>query len=205
MKVGHFMFCPKCGSESPNDSHFCRACGRALALASTPSGAVAAVAPARVRGNPKLKVLWILLPIGFLLVYWLLSHRTDAQSSQQITKQQRIQTISNPTLLVKATGSSHFKLDVPPGAGNVHLRGNFIARGGMDDDIEAYVFSDEEFMNWRNGHSAESLYSSGKVTVGKFDIDLPSDSGTYYLLFDNTSSLFTQKTVQVNATLTYYQ
>jgi len=172
---------------------------------SSSSGAAAVVAPARVRAKPKRKALWILLPIGLLVVYWLANHRTDAQPSQPVTKQKRIQTISNPALLVKATGNSHFKLEVPSGADNVHLRANFIARGGTDDNIEAWVFSDEEFMNWQNGQSAEIIYSSGKVTAGKFDINLPSDSGTYYLVFDNTSSLFTQKTVRVNASLSYYQ
>jgi hypothetical protein len=199
------MFCTKCGNQTPNDSHFCRSCGHALVADSSSSGASAAVALACVREKLKRKGLWLLLPIGLLLVYWLSSHRTHAQSSQPVTKQQRIQTISNSALLVKATGNSHFKLDVPPGADNVHLRGNFIARGGMDDDIEAWVFSDEEFMNWQNGQSAETLYSSGKVTAGKFDLKLPSDSGTYYLVFDNTSSLFTQKTVRVNGNLSYYQ
>jgi hypothetical protein len=175
-----------------------------LSVPSGSSGAAAAVAPAYVPEKRKRKALWILLPIGLLLVYWLSSHRTGTQSLQEVPKQQRIQTIANPALLVKATGNSYLKLDVPPGAGSVHLRGSFIARGGMDDDIEAYVFSDEEFMNWQNSHSAETLYTSGKVTVGKFNINLP-DSGTYYLVFDNTSSLFTQKTVRVNATLSYYQ
>jgi len=199
------MFCTKCGNQTPDDSHFCRSCGQALVVVSSSTGASAAVAPVCVREKPKRKALWILLPIGLLLVYWMSSHRTNTRPSQVVTKQQRIQTISDPALLVKATGNSHFKLDVPPGADNVHLRGNFSARGGIDDDIEACVFSDEEFMNWQNGQSAEILYRSGKVTAGKFDITLPSDSGTYYLVFDNTSSLFTQKTVRLNATLSYYQ
>jgi hypothetical protein len=123
---------------------------------SSSSGAAAVVAPARVRAKPKRKALWILLPIGLLVVYWLANHRTDAQPSQPVTKQKRIQTISNPALPVKATGNSHFKLEVPSGADNVHLWANFIARGGTDDNIEAWVFSDEEFMNWQNGNPQRS-------------------------------------------------
>jgi zinc-ribbon domain len=191
------MFCTECGNQTPDDSHFCRSCGHAV-LDSSSIGAAAAVAPACVREKPKRKVLWILLPIGLLLVYWLSTHRTHAQPPQTVAKQQKIQTVSNSALLIKATGNSHFKLDVPPGADNVHLWGDFIARGGMDDDIEAWVFSDEEFMNWQNGQSAETLYNSGKITAGRFDIKLPSDNGTYYLVFDNTSSLFISALVYRN-------
>ena len=200
------MFCAKCGNQTPDDSNFCRGCGHAVADSNS-SGAAAEVAPACVRAKLKHKALWILLPIG-LVIYWVSTHSTHSQPSQpsqRAAKQEQIHTISNRALIVKATGNSHFKLDVPAGADSVYLRGNFTARGGMDDDIEARVFSDDEFMNWQNGQSAETLYSSGKVTVGKFDINLPSGSGTYYLVFDNTSSLFTQKSVRLNATLSYYQ
>jgi hypothetical protein len=41
------MFCPKCGTESSDDSQFCRKCGQGISVAST-GGVAAAVAPARV-------------------------------------------------------------------------------------------------------------------------------------------------------------
>ena len=50
------MFCSKCGTETPDDSQFCRKCGKALSVTSTSSEAAAAVAPAPVAAKPKLKV-----------------------------------------------------------------------------------------------------------------------------------------------------
>ena len=60
-------------------------------------------------------------------------------------------------------------------------------------------------MNWQNRHSAKTFYNSGKVTVGNISVDLPSGAATFYLVFDNRFSLLSQKNIQVNATLTYYQ
>jgi len=42
------VFCTKCGVETPDDSQFCRKCGKPLAVAATTDGAAVAVAPARV-------------------------------------------------------------------------------------------------------------------------------------------------------------
>lgn len=51
------MFCPKCGSEHPDDSQFCRKCGTGLAVPLASSGVAsagtgAAVAPARIPETP---------------------------------------------------------------------------------------------------------------------------------------------------------
>jgi hypothetical protein len=34
---------------------------------------------------------------------------------------------------------------------------------------------------------------SGKVTVGNFSVNLPSDAATYFLVFDNRFSLLSKK------------
>jgi hypothetical protein len=39
------MLCPKCGTESPDDSHFCRKCGNALTVSSTVATTTHAKAP----------------------------------------------------------------------------------------------------------------------------------------------------------------
>jgi hypothetical protein len=91
------------------------------------------------------------------------------------------------------------------GAVSAVLQGNFTASGGSGNDIEAYVFSENDFMNWQNRHSAKTYYNSGRVTANNVSVNLPDDAGTYYLVFDNRFSLFSPKVVRVNATLSYYQ
>jgi zinc-ribbon domain len=200
------MFCSKCGSEIPDDSQFCRKCGRSL-TAATPSGAGAAAAPAPIQASkPKSrKALWILLPIFLLVVWWAVtSHSPGAQQFQQLVKQQHTQAI-NQDFTVKSNGYYYFKLDVPAGATSVRLQGNFSAIGGSGNDIEAYILPENDFVNWQNRHEAKTFYNSGKVTVSNVAVNLPSDSGTYYFVFDNRFSLLSEKSVRVRASLTYYQ
>jgi hypothetical protein len=40
---------------------------------------------------------------------------------------------------------------------------------------------------------ALSVAPSGKVTVGNFSVNLPSDAATYFLVFDNRFSLLSKK------------
>ena len=75
----------------------------------------------------------------------------------------------------------------------------------MSNDVEVFLLSENDFVNWQNGHAANSLYNSGRVTVGHINVNLPSEAGTYYLVFSNKSSLLTQRSVMVDAALAYYQ
>jgi len=56
-----------------------------------------------------------------------------------------------------------------------------------------FLFSTSTFENWKNHHSATTYYNSGKVTVGTIDAQL--GSGTYFLVFDNTFSLLSNKAI----------
>jgi hypothetical protein len=204
------MFCSKCGTQTPNDSQFCRKCGRTLSSATAVSSTGAAAAPALAPIPPtkdKRKVgIWFVLPLALLVLCWASASRNPgAQQLQRLAKQQHTENISDSTLAVNATGFSSFKLVVPPGASNVHLQGSFGANGGFGNDIEVYVLSEQDFINWDNGHASKTLYNSGKVTVGTLDVVLPDNAGTYYLVFSNKFSLLTRKGVRVIANLTYYE
>jgi hypothetical protein len=128
-----------------------------------------------------------------------------ANPIDQLTKQQRTVTLANPALAINALSFSYFKLDIPAGASSVSLHGNFTASGGLGNDIEVVLLSQNDFVNWQNGHEAMSFYNSGKVTVGNINVNLPANAGTYYLVFNNKFSLLTQKVLRVDAALTYYQ
>jgi hypothetical protein len=212
------MFCRKCGTEAPDDSQFCQKCGVGLAVSSTSTGAGAAVAPARVAEAPKTapnkKSVRAPFMVAGIVILALVAYGIFASSNnsrgtaspiERLVKQQHVETAKNNDLRINALGFYGFKFDVPQGATGVQLHGNFTASGGLTNDIEVFLLSSDDFVNWQNRHPARSLYNSGKVTVGTLNVNLPSDAGTYYLVFNNRFSLLTQRSVLVDAALTYYQ
>jgi zinc-ribbon domain len=210
------VFCSTCGTETSDDSQFCRKCGKGLAVSATSSGAGAAVAPARIPNPPKPKPLvrapFLIagaLPLLLLIYGYNASQRANPNPAvnpiDRIVKQQRTVTVKNPALHINALNFAYFKLDVPTGATSVNLHGNFTASGGLTNDVEVFVLSADDFVNWQNRHEAKTLYNSGKVTIGTLNINLPADAGTYYLVFNNRFAILAQKTVLVDAALTYYQ
>jgi len=72
------------------------------------------------------------------------------------------------------------------------ITGNFVAQGG-GNDIYCVIVDESDYINYRNKNQYRVYYESGKVTVGEVDRNLPS--GTYYLIFDNSHALFTNKVV----------
>jgi hypothetical protein len=93
---------------------------------------------------------------------------------------------------------------VPAGAYNVNLRGHFSATGGLGNDIEAYLLTEDDLVNWQNGHTVNALYNSGRVTQKTVNVVLPADAGKYCLVFNNKFSFFVPKAVQTDVTLSYY-
>jgi zinc ribbon protein len=210
------MFCSKCGTETPDDSQFCRKCGKSLT--STSVGGGAAVAPAPVAAKPPSKVrtpfkIAAVLVFAFLaFVAYMIYEQANRNAASnhasvvdQIAKQQRTVSIDKPDAEVNAASYYFFKLQVPPGATSVHLQGSFTASGGSGNDVQVFVLPEDDFMNWQNRHVSKSYYNSGKTTVGNFSVNLPSDAANYYLVFDNRFSLFSKKEIAVKGSLTYYQ
>lgn len=211
------MFCSKCGTELLDDSQFCRKCGFAFgAPAVTLGGMPVGAAPARaLEPEKEANHKWVWLPfviLGVLILALLLYGKILNESEsgrpnpiQQLIASPRRIHISNPAVAVSASGAYYYTVNVPSYASNVTLEGTFSASGGSGNDIEVYVLSQDEFVNWQNGHPVNTYYNSGRVTVGNISTRLPSGMGTYYLVFNNKFSLLSQKMVQVNAVVTYYQ
>jgi hypothetical protein len=74
----------------------------------------------------------------------------------------------------------------------------FRAQGGSGNDIEVYILDEDGFENWSNGHQTSTYYNSGKVTVGRFNINLAP--GKYFLVMNNKFSMVSNKVV----TFTFY-
>lgn len=218
------MFCPKCGMESTDDSQFCRKCGSGLL---TPTTAV----PLQIK-QPVVRPLFVVvLLLGLVILGWMWDHASHQQAARSVPKtaierdnaniadfygkqgnepvqpspQLRTVNIGRGALSVAAMHLSFYMLAVPAGAHNVRVQGHFQASGGIGNDIEVLLLKDEQFTNWKNGHTTPTYYYSGKITVGDVQAVLPDGPGAYYLVFNNNFSALTAKAVVFNGTMTYYQ
>lgn len=112
--------------------------------------------------------------------------------------------IVNGNIGVSAGQYQDYQVTVPAGAYNAQLTGSFRASGGSGNDIIVYVLDQTNFVNWQNGHQVSAEYNSGQLTTSTFSLNLPA-SGTYYLVYSNTFSTFSSKTVNTQANLAYTQ
>ena len=110
--------------------------------------------------------------------------------------------IINGLITVSPGDYNYYLFSVPSGATQAHVKGFFTASGGSGNDIYLYIMDRIDFINWQNGHTVNVYYNSGKVTTDNFDIYIPSGQ-MYYLVFSNTFSTFSTKTVSATVTLIY--
>lgn len=101
----------------------------------------------------------------------------------------------NETFSVPAGAVKWWRFTVPDGA-TCKVKGEFRARGGGGNDIDVSI-TDE---NGANGHAGRFWYQSGKMTVGSIDVQL--GPGTYFVVFNNRFSLFSQKVVSASINIT---
>jgi predicted nucleic acid-binding Zn ribbon protein len=198
------MHCPSCGKTIPDESAFCLQCGKPIPSATGEAK----------KTNP-LETIWkifaaLVVIIGAIFLFVYISNRKSPPSStnplnaiMRIPLRLHRVTIGTGALTVAAEGFVYYTLSVPPSATQVNIQGRFSATGGGGNDIEVYVLSQDEFINWKNGHPAQTFYNSGKVTVGTLNVTLPNGAGSYYLVFNNRFSLLTPKAVQEDITLSY--
>jgi len=145
----------------------------------------------------------ILVAIVVIAGLWLFSNMQASGGnpfSSGPTKQ--TSSLGSGTYPVPARQYYEISFFVPQGATQSSIQFTFTASGGIGNDIKVYVMTDIDFVNWKNGHSASTLYNSGQVTTDSTTVSL--GPGTYHIVFDNTYSLLSSKQVQFSGTLTYY-
>lgn len=137
------------------------------------------------------------------IVYW--SHQLVRASADLVAVNELSRTHSqaiDPAFTVAQMGEKYYKLSVPDGASNVAIHGHFNATGGLANQIEVSVLSDDQFANRNNTSLANAIYKSQKVTGAAVNVALPG-AGTYYVVFNNHFGLLAPKAVQDNLTLQY--
>ncbi len=110
--------------------------------------------------------------------------------------------IATGQITVKSGGSIPFRVQITPEMLDAHIVGKFTASGGSRNDITAVLASEDEFTNWKNGHSAKVYYSTdGKKTTDQLDV--PLAPGTYIFAFSNRFSTVADKYVMADIELDY--
>ncbi|MDT7541835.1 MAG: hypothetical protein QOE33_1739 [Acidobacteriota bacterium] len=80
-----------------------------------------------------------------------------------------------------------------------HIVGRFQAISG--DNIKAHILDTDGLVNFQHHNAFRSYYSSDKTAVGRIDIRL--SPGVYYLVFENSYSIFSHKVVSANVMMEY--
>jgi hypothetical protein len=131
------------------------------------------------------------------------NHAFTLPPMRQFTTFPRTVGIADSEFPIAASSLAHFNISVPKGATGVHLEGTFSVSGGGSNDVAVSVFSSDEFANLQNQEPAHALYESGRTRAGTLNVPLPSDAGTYYLVFSNNFPFSTPKVVQASLRLHY--
>ena len=107
--------------------------------------------------------------------------------------------VANGTIQVPAGSWNYYQINILGSMTNPHLSGTFTAHGGSGNDIVVLIMTDTEYTNWSNGHSVTPEYNSTQLTTSSFDVALPI--GMHYLIYNNTFSPLSVKTVDAFAQL----
>jgi len=103
--------------------------------------------------------------------------------------------ILNGSVAVPALGYVTYTTTVLPSEmTNARIAGHVQAGGGTGNDIQLLVFTQTEFLNWKNNHEVTPLYNSGQVTAADINVSV-ADAGVYVVVLSNTFSMLTPKTV----------
>src|SRR4030067_335306 len=113
-----------------------------------------------------------------------------------------VSNLVNGLLTINGGSYQYYQFTVPSGASDIQVSGTFTASGGSGNDSKVYVLDSTSFVNWKNGHTVSTYYKSGQLATATISATLPS-GGTYYLVYDNTFSVFSQKHVHTHATLSF--
>lgn len=102
------------------------------------------------------------------------------------------------TISIAAGRYYHCPFHVASSTKNVRLKGSFEAVSG--GEVVVCVFDDLNFRNWAASADSKALYNSGRLVVGKIDLAI-TGTGNYHLVFSNTFSWITRKTLKVSVDL----
>ena len=76
-----------------------------------------------------------------------------------------------------------------------------VLSGGTNKDVEVYLFTADDYTNWRNNHPVNALFHSGRQTVTTLNTGV-TQAGEYHLVVTNYFSPLSGKTAKGQVTVT---
>jgi hypothetical protein len=129
-------------------------------------------------------------------------NNVKAPSSTPPGVQSLVEAIVNGPFIVEPRNFKPFKVVVTPEMANARLEGSFSATGARND-IEVTLLTEAQYANWQERRNFEATYVSGRVTSGKIAVALPATPGTYFVVFSNRFSIFSNKAVTADLQLLF--
>jgi hypothetical protein len=131
--------------------------------------------------------------------------KAETIASRHVQKVQYVpesRSILTGQIVVPAGRSVSYPIQINPEMYKARVTGRFTASGGSGNDISAVLTTEDEFVNWDNGHMANVFYTThGKKTTDSIDVAL--GPGSYVLAFSNKFSAFSNKYVFVEVNVRY--
>jgi hypothetical protein len=88
-----------------------------------------------------------------------------------------------------------FHFLVPESRAPLKFKGNFKTSGGFNDDINLYVFTQENYVRWYSKYPHKNELRMMKKTEGKFETSAKPGE-TYYFVFENFFSTISNKKIR---------
>ncbi len=148
------------------------------------------------------KMLQASLLVGVLTAACGGENYVKGPSAKPPAVQSLAQAIVTGAFIVEPRTFKPFKIVVSPEMSNARLEGTFSATGARND-IEVTLLTEAQFANWENRRAFEATYVSGRVTSGNIAVALPTTPGTYFVVFSNRFSIFSNKAVTADVQLRY--
>ena len=99
--------------------------------------------------------------------------------------------------VVREAGFISYNFSVSPQA-TCTITGRIVGLAGGNKDFQAFIMDENNFLNWKTNHQAQTYWQSGQVAATNVGVRLAGPA-TYYLVISNLFSPITAKTVKVQA------
>jgi hypothetical protein len=112
--------------------------------------------------------------------------------------------VVDSVLRIPALGVGAYSFMVTDKMKDSRLTGWFNASGSISSEVNVFVATADGYASWKadKGCNPPPLFSTGWTTSRSLDVPIDK-SGTYYLVYDNLSSLFS-RSIGARAVLKYY-